>query len=468
MNHKSWIRFLVLFVAVVLGLAGSGCDVLNETGNPEELIDQAKAWHKAELASAEGPAKSDADPDPALLLHRFFPDWNAAAVVTGPAGKSAVYATLGPDARVSFDSTRAIVRTIIISTDETGGIGSGEIVEFVAGDAAALENVGSLVWQYLANDFEDASILVARYSVRYKPMAARLHRPQREAVDLGFRYETRTVTSAGKRAETVYCMVLDIITYGVSVGDNDFTWNTDVYLDCWSEDGNVLGDEGATGDGGTGGAGGNSEYDGTETDIGDVVSKAHLESVFEGCGVKNESSAMGKAYERVIRNVLDMDERAGTNVSGSQLDGYTSNNYNGITWINSIMEAKFSEGASPFTTAQTTAHLQELNAVYYLHPEGTNVLGPPLYYAVTQYSGSNMKLNPANTMIAKAEELGVAVVHLSIRELPFNKYILFGNLLTDMSLIGWRDFNVEIPESWIDNAPWSLPFSIDCEVVNGE
>ena len=467
MNYKSSIQFFALLSALVFAFVISGCDALTETGDHEALVARAVAWHKAALSEPRAPGKSDPAPDPAALLQRFNPDWEAAAVVSAPGGKHAVFTILGPDARVSFDSTRAIVRTLVIALDATGDVSRGEIVEFVAGDAADLHDVPALVQQYLAGSFADTSILVARYSVRYQPIQAQLHQPGKAPVDLDFRYDTRTVDSAGKRAETVYCIVLDIITYGVSVGDNEFTWNTDVYLDCWSEDGDILGDEGATGGGGTGGAGGESEYDGNDADIGDVVSKATLESVFEGCGVKNDSNAMATAYERVIRNVLDMEERSGSNVVGSQLDGYTTNNYNGITWINSIMESKFSESASPFKTDQSNAHLQELNAVYYLHPEGTNVLGPPLYYAVSQYAGSQMKLNPANTLIGKAEELGVAIVHLSIRELPFNKYILFGNLLTDMSLIGWRDFNVEIPESWIDQAPWSLPFSIDCSVVNG-
>ncbi len=464
MNHIVG-KHLALVCSVLLAFGiGSGCDTLTDAPGDKTLITRAQTWHQATIAEPAAPAKSGDDPDPVALLNRFFPDWSTAAVVVSASGKSAVYATLGDDARVSFDSTRAIIRTLIISMDSNGAVGRGEIVEFVAGDDAVLADVAGLVRQYLEEDFT-ASIMVARYSVRYRPKHARLYRPAEDAVDLGFRYETHTVAAAGKRAETVYCIVLDIITYGVSVGDNDFTWNTDVYLDCWSEDGDILDDDFVTGGGGTGGAGG--DYDGDEEDIGDVVSKAHLESVFEGCGVKNESNAMSKAYERLIRDVMGMDARQGTDVAGSQLDGYTTNEYNGISWINAIMEAKFSELATPFKTDQSSAHIRELNEVYYIHPEDTNVLGPPLYYVVSQYSGSNMQLNSANSLRSLADDLGVAIVHLTVRELPFNKYILFGNLISDLSLIGWRDFNIEIPDSWVDNAPWSLPFSIDCEVVNG-
>lgn len=438
------------------------CDTLSnlDTQAREDLVLDAKTWHQQQITQEESASKSG-EADPSVLLNRFFPDWDLADVVISN-GRTAVYAMLGPDARVSFDSTRSIVRTLIIQMGEGDDAMKGEIVEFVGANETDLDDVAGLVTRYLDQDFHGLSLVTASYSVRYKPKKATVYQPGKSAKDVGFKIKECPVPeSASKRAETQYCIVLDVITYGVCVGDNECTWGTDVYMDCWetSEADDDFDDTIGSG----GGGGGGDSTTGDEEDIGDVASKADLESEFAACGITNDKS-QDKAYERMIRHALGMQYRAESG-SSSELDGYHSNEYNGISWVNAILEAKFSEGLNPFDRLQSEGHINELNAVYNLHPEDTHVLGPPIYYAASQYAGSNMKLDYNNTLRSYAEERGVAIVHLTVRELPFGKYILFGNIATDWTLLGWRDFTIDIPESWVDNAPWSLPFSIDCNVI---
>ena len=161
---------------------------------------------------------------------------------------------------------------------------------------------------------------------------------------------------------------------------------------------------------------------------------------------------------------MDMKERPQSGQK-SQLDGYTDDLVFGNFVINTIMESKFSESVNPFKTTQSSGHIEELSLYYSALPPNTINILPPVYFAVSQYSGSNMKLNYNDTLRQYAEDLGIAIIHLSIHELPFNKFILYGGVITDYTAITWDEFELELP-SWLSYGFFTgVPFDINCETI---
>lgn len=454
-----------LIAAVACCLSLAACDTLMETTtvSSDELLEAAKVWHQDQLAQDAGTAKSGNDaPDPAALLDRFFPDWQTARLITDAAGNTILVATLGPDARVSFDATRSIVRTLLVTFGGEGQVASGEIVEFVSSDPADLEHIEALVTGYMQKDFGEKSILVARYSVRFSPRQATIYQPAKASVDVGFEIkECNRSELPSKMAETINCVIVDVITYAVCVGDSDCPWNTDVYIDCWELDGTNDDQASGGGGGGSSGGGGNSggggSDEGDEYDLGDIVSKSDLEEIFEGCGLLNDKD-QDAAYEEIVRNALYMNYRA---ASGEivELDGYYSSGELGIF---GVMETKFSESSVAFSFKQSKKHIDELSEVYTRMIEPNTVYFPPFYFAVSQYAGEDMRLDWNDDIVGHAESKGVLVSHVTIRELGLGHYILVSNILTDWNLT-YEGVSLTLPD-WVQlpNSPVSLPFTISC------
>jgi hypothetical protein len=285
-----------------------------------------------------------------------------------------------------------------------------------------------------------------------------VYAPSKPSVDVKLKIrECLKAGGPGKMKETQYCIVTDEITYAVCVGDNECTWNTDVYLTCWDIDE----DEGSQGGGGdwsdgSGGGGGDGASDG----IGDVARKSDIQAIFAACNVTN-SQTQESAFENSIRKAMGMLHRS--EKEGGQLDGYTKGDYFGQLLINSIMEAKFKESWPTFSYSQSSGHLYELNSIYNYAPSNSITMLSPVYFTVSLYDGGNPNLDYEGKVIALAEQLGVSIVNLTVREAGFGKFILYGKVITDWQLLRWGDLSLTLP-SWLSNGSFaSLPFSFDCD-----
>lgn len=246
---------------------------------------------------------------------------------------------------------------------------------------------------------------------------------------------------------------------GGDEGDEEDDW-IDIPPDC----DNPFGCDGGGGDGTGGGGGGEEGCDPDEItcqleDPGDIAKKSDIEDIFAACGVTN-SKTQDDAFESNIRRAMGMVER--TEEEGGQLDGYDLAELFETPVIDKIMEAKFASGWPVLSHSESKKHIDELNKIYTHISDNTITLLAPIYYVVSLYDGNNPELDFHGKTIEYAENHGVVIVDLKVREGLFGEYFIYGEAVTDWSLVTWGDFKIQLP-SWLTNGEIASGlFSFDC------
>ena len=177
------------FVGIRLLLWGR-CDssFVPDPGPAPDLIQSLQVWYEAallryqeELAAAGVAKTGDEIPVAVLaaLVRAYPPDWSQAVAWRDSNGGAHVATLLGPERpAVSFSHDGlAVVRTLIGDFDAQGEVTGARLVEFISPDPLDPLSYVDYLAQWIHDDFGEAPMLAAEYTIGYATQGAWLHRP---------------------------------------------------------------------------------------------------------------------------------------------------------------------------------------------------------------------------------------------------------------------------------------------------
>lgn len=269
---------------VLLGTVSGGCDgQANETA--DDPIAVAKRYvevQQAALGSGSNFAQRGGSSGVnAELLTRFYPDWEKGSIIKLSGGRSAIAVDLGPDARVRFDSSVVVLRSLVVTVEANGEVSAGNILEFVSPDKSSITSSVELVEMHLSGDFGGRRIMAGKYDLGYKPLGGIVYLSGGETRDVEISVVECDKKSSGyKRSIMATTEVCHRVAYftNICAGEPEYCgtgWNVTIETTCWKvEDGGEGGEPGGSNGGGTGPGGSNG---GGPSFTGDDTVPSHLD-----------------------------------------------------------------------------------------------------------------------------------------------------------------------------------------------